>query len=63
MVEVSMKNFILANFVTRNSVNIGSLTVSNIQDIILGQEISAYSVQRKEWEKSLEAQVTAASLE
>ena len=42
----------------RNSVNIASLTASEIRDIILGQEIAAPSVQRQqmaELEKSPEA--------
>ena len=42
-----------------NSINIASLTVSEVRDIILGQEIAAPSVQRQqtaELEKSTEAQ-------
>ncbi|KAF7291692.1 Pre-mrna-processing-splicing factor 8 [Mycena chlorophos] len=63
-VEVAMKELILADFGKRNSVNIASLTVSEIRDIILGQEIAAPSVQRQqmaELEKSTEtqSQVTA----
>lgn len=49
----------LQDFGKRNSVNIASLTVSEIRDIILGQEIAAPSVQRQqmaELEKSTEAQ-------
>ncbi|PPQ67549.1 hypothetical protein CVT26_006850 [Gymnopilus dilepis] len=58
-VEIAMKDLILADFGKRNSVNIASLTVSEIRDIILGQEIAAPSVQRQqmaELEKSTEAQ-------
>ncbi|KAK0464642.1 NUC071 domain-containing protein [Desarmillaria tabescens] len=58
-VEVAMKELILADFGKRNSVNIASLTVSEVRDIILGQEIAAPSVQRQqmaELEKSSEAQ-------
>ncbi|KAK7048243.1 NUC071 domain-containing protein [Favolaschia claudopus] len=58
-VEVTMKELILADFGKRNSVNIASLTVSEVRDIILGQEIAAPSVQRQqmaELEKSTEAQ-------
>jgi len=58
-VEVAMKELILADFGKRNSVNIASLTVSEVRDIILGQEIAAPSVQRQqmaELEKSTEAQ-------
>ena len=58
-VEVAMKDLILQDFGKRNSVNIASLTVSEIRDIILGQEIAAPSVQRQqmaELEKSAEAQ-------
>ncbi|KAG1800185.1 PRP8 pre-mRNA processing factor 8-like protein [Suillus plorans] len=62
-VEVAMKDLILADFGKRNSVNIASLTASEIRDIILGQEIAAPSIQRQqmaELEKSNEAQgVTA----
>ncbi|KAF8194228.1 NUC071 domain-containing protein [Pholiota molesta] len=58
-VEIAMKELILADFGKRNSVNIASLTVSEVRDIILGQEIAAPSVQRQqmaELEKSTEAQ-------
>ena len=58
-VGVAMKDLILQDFGKRNSVNIASLTVSEIRDIILGQEIAAPSVQRQqmaELEKSTEAQ-------
>lgn len=51
--------FVLQDFGKRNSVNIASLTASEIRDIILGQEIAAPSVQRQqmaELEKSTEAQ-------
>lgn len=47
------------DFGKRNSVNIASLTVSEVRDIILGQEIAAPSVQRQqmaELERSSEAQ-------
>ena len=49
----------MQDFGKRNSVNIASLTVSEVRDIILGQEIAAPSVQRQqmaELEKSTEAQ-------
>ena len=58
-VEVALKDLILADFGKRNSVNIASLTQSEIRDIILGQEIAAPSVQRQqmaELEKSTAAQ-------
>ncbi|KAK8864279.1 pre-mRNA-processing-splicing factor 8 [Kwoniella newhampshirensis] len=63
-VEVALKDLILADFGKRNSVNVASLTASEIRDVILGMEISAPSVQRQqmaEIEKSAEAasQVTA----
>jgi pre-mRNA-processing factor 8 len=63
-VELAMKDLILADFGKRNNVNIGSLTTSEIRDIILGQEIAAPSVQRQqmaELEKSTneQSQVTA----
>ncbi|OBZ67126.1 hypothetical protein A0H81_12929 [Grifola frondosa] len=50
---------LILDFGKRNSVNIVSLTASEIRDIILGQEIAAPSVQRQqvaELEKSSEAQ-------
>ncbi|QRV74480.1 pre-mRNA-processing-splicing factor 8 [Ceratobasidium sp. AG-Ba] len=58
-VEVALRDLILADFGKRDSVNIASLTSSEIQDIILGQEIAAPSIQRQqmvELEKSTEAQ-------
>jgi pre-mRNA-processing factor 8 len=63
-VEVALKDVILSDFGKRNSVNVASLTASEIRDVILGMEISAPSVQRQqmaEIEKSTEAaaQVTA----
>lgn len=63
-VEVALKDLILADFGKRNSVNVASLTASEIRDIILGMEIAAPSVQRQqmaEIEKNTEAaaQVTA----
>ena len=62
--SVAIHSFILSYFFVqdfgkRNSVNIASLTVSEVRDIILGQEIAAPSVQRQqmaELEKSTEAQ-------
>ncbi|KAJ3821798.1 U5 snRNP-specific protein [Lentinula raphanica] len=65
-VEVAMKDLILADFGKRNSVNIASLTVSEIRDIILGQEIAAPSVQRQqmaELEKSSEAQAQVTAVQ
>ncbi|KAH8929155.1 PROCN-domain-containing protein [Atractiella rhizophila] len=63
-VELALRDLILADYAKRNSVNVGSLTSSEIRDIILGMEIQAPSVQRQqmaEIEKSAEAanQVTA----
>jgi len=63
-VEVALKDLILNDFGKRNSVNVASLTASEIRDVILGMEISAPSAQRQqmaEIEKSTEAsaQVTA----
>jgi hypothetical protein len=55
----SILPFHVQDFGKRNSVNIASLTVSEVRDIILGQEIAAPSVQRQqmaELEKSTEAQ-------
>ena len=63
-VEVALRDLILQDYGKRNSVNVASLTSSEIRDIILGMEIAAPSVQRQqmaEIEKSAEAgqQVTA----
>lgn len=58
-VEVALKDLILADFGKRNSVNITSLSHSEIHDIILGQKIAAPSIQRQmmtESEKRFEAQ-------
>ncbi|KAG8802728.1 pre-mRNA-splicing factor 8 [Serendipita sp. 411] len=65
-VEVALKDLILADFGKRNSVNIASLTQSEIRDIILGQEIAAPSVQRQqmaELEKSTAAQSQVTALQ
>ena len=54
------------DFGKRNSVNIASLTASEIRDIILGQEIAAPSVQRQqmaELEKSNEAQAQVTAVQ
>ena len=54
------------DFGKRNSVNIASLTQSEIRDIILGQEIAAPSVQRQqmaELEKSTAAQSQVTALQ
>jgi len=58
-VEVALKDLILSDFGKRNSVNVASLTASEIRDIILGMEIAAPSIQRQQMadiEKSTEAQ-------
>lgn len=65
-VEVALKDLILADFGKRNSVNIASLTASEIRDIILGQEIAAPSIQRQqmaELEKSTEAQAQVTAVQ
>lgn len=57
-VEVALKDLILSDFGKRNSVNVASLTASEVRDIILGMEISAPSAQRQqmaEIDKSNEA--------
>ena len=63
-VEVALRDLILNDFGKRNSVNVASLTSTEIRDVILGMEISAPSIQRQQMadiEKSAEAaaQVTA----
>jgi len=47
-VEVSLKNLILADYGKKNTVNVASLTQSEIRDIILGAEITPPSEQRQE---------------
>ena len=57
--ECVVSDLVLQDFGKRNSVNIASLTASEIRDIILGQEIAAPSEQRRqmaELEQSSEAQ-------
>lgn len=63
-VEVDLRDLILHDYGKRNSVNVSSLTNSEIRDIILGMEIQAPSIQRQqmaEIEKTAQAasQVTA----
>lgn len=63
-VEIALRDLILQDYGKRNSVNVASLTSSEIRDIILGAEITAPSLQRQqmaEIEKNAEAaqQVTA----
>ncbi|ODN79735.1 pre-mRNA-processing-splicing factor 8 [Cryptococcus amylolentus CBS 6039] len=65
-VEVALKDLILADFGKRNSVNVASLTASEIRDVILGMEIAAPSVQRQqmaEIEKNTEAQAQVTALQ
>merc|ERR1712100_394116 len=47
-VEVELKNLILADYGKKNSVNINSLTQTEIRDIILGAEITPPSEQRQQ---------------
>ena len=64
--EYNLNLFIFQDFGKRNSVNIASLTASEIRDIILGQEIAAPSVQRQqmaELEKSNEAQAQVTAVQ
>lgn len=47
-VEVALKDLILADYGKKNNVNVGSLTQSEIRDIILGMEIAPPSEQRQQ---------------
>ena len=47
-VEVALKDLILADYGKKNSINIASLTSSEVRDIILGMEIAAPSLQRQQ---------------
>lgn len=47
-VELQLRDLILADYGKKNSVNVASLTQTEVRDIILGMEISAPSVQRQE---------------
>ncbi|KAI9220140.1 PRP8 pre-mRNA processing factor 8 [Blastocladiella britannica] len=47
-VEVALKDLILGDYGKKNNVNVASLTQSEIRDIILGMEIAAPSLQRRE---------------
>jgi pre-mRNA-processing factor 8 len=65
-VEVALKDLILSDFGKRNSVNVASLTASEIRDIILGMEIAAPSIQRQqmaELEKATEAQAQVTAIQ
>ena len=44
-IEVTLKDLILADYGKKNNVNVGSLTQSEVRDIILGMEIAPPSVQ------------------
>ncbi|KAI3379717.1 hypothetical protein SNEBB_004371 [Seison nebaliae] len=46
--EVELKDLILADYSKKNNVNVGSLTQSEIRDVILGMEIAAPSQQRQQ---------------
>ena len=64
--EYNLSLSFFKDFGKRNSVNIASLTASEIRDIILGQEIAAPSVQRQqmaELEKSTEAQAQVTAVQ
>ncbi|KAJ9092119.1 Pre-mRNA-processing-splicing factor 8 [Naganishia friedmannii] len=65
-VEVALKDLILSDFGKRNSVNVASLTASEVRDIILGMEIAAPSIQRQqmaEIEKATEAQAQVTAIQ
>lgn len=47
-VELQLRDLILADYGKKNSVNVASLTQTEVRDIILGMEISAPSLQRQE---------------
>ncbi|KAI6185283.1 WD repeat-containing protein 48-like protein [Aphelenchoides besseyi] len=47
-VELALKDMILNDYGKKNNVNVGSLTQSEVRDIILGMEISAPSQQRQQ---------------
>lgn len=47
-VEVQLKDVILAEYGKRMNVNVGSLTQSEIRDIILGAQVQAPSIQRQQ---------------
>ena len=45
---MTLKDLILADYGKKNNVNVGSLTQSEVRDIILGMEIAPPSVQVKQ---------------
>lgn len=59
-VEILLKDLILADYGTRNNVNVSSLTQSEIRDIILGMEISAPSDEREKLSQQAELEKQAA---
>ena len=50
-VEVELKNLILADYAKKNNVNVGSLTQSEVKDIILGMEVAPLNLQKQEADK------------
>ncbi|KAJ3320388.1 Pre-mRNA-processing-splicing factor 8 [Boothiomyces sp. JEL0866] len=63
-VEVALKDLILSDYGKKNSVNVASLTNSEIRDIILGMEIAAPSAERQkvieiERQQAEQSQLTA----
>ena len=48
VIEVELKDIILADYGKKHNVNVASLTQSEIRDIMLGMEITAPSVQRQQ---------------
>lgn len=48
LVERQLTDLILNDYGKKNNVNVGSLTTSEIRDLILGQEIKAPSIKRQE---------------
>ena len=60
-IEVALKNLILADYGKKNSVNVASLTQSEIRDIILGAEIAPPSEQRQQYEEIEKQQSKEAS--
>ena len=61
-VEVELKNLILADYAKKNSVNVASLTQSEIKDIILGMKIALPNVAEQQAEEIDKAKKEASEI-
>lgn len=62
-VEVELKNLILADYSKKNNVNIASLTMSEVKDIILGMDVAPVNIQEQELKRIEETNKEQAQLQ